>query len=69
MIGRYGVNTEVLKLRTMVVNASQMLDSIDELNERKGGPLFKAANDPRVTRIGHFLRAASIDELPQLWDV
>jgi exopolysaccharide biosynthesis polyprenyl glycosylphosphotransferase len=69
VIGRYGVNTEVLKLRTMVVNASQMLESIDELNERKGGPLFKAANDPRVTRIGHFLRAASIDELPQLWDV
>lgn len=69
VIGRYGVNTEVLKLRTMVVNASQMLDRINELNERKGGPLFKAANDPRVTRIGHFLRATSIDELPQLWDV
>jgi exopolysaccharide biosynthesis polyprenyl glycosylphosphotransferase len=69
VIGRYGVHTEVLKLRTMVPNASQMLDRIEELNERKGGPLFKASNDPRVTRIGHLLRATSIDELPQLWDV
>ena len=69
VIGRYGVHTEVLKLRTMVPNAAQMLGRIEELNERKGGPLFKAANDPRVTRIGHFLRATSVDELPQLWDV
>jgi exopolysaccharide biosynthesis polyprenyl glycosylphosphotransferase len=69
VIGRYGVITEVLKLRTMVPDAAQLLDRIEELNERKGGPLFKASNDPRVTRIGHFLRATSIDELPQLWDV
>jgi exopolysaccharide biosynthesis polyprenyl glycosylphosphotransferase len=69
VIGRYGVHTEVLKLRTMVPNASQMLDRIEAMNERKGGPLFKATNDPRVTRIGRLLRATSIDELPQLWDV
>jgi exopolysaccharide biosynthesis polyprenyl glycosylphosphotransferase len=69
VIGRYGVQTEVLKLRTMVPNAAQMLDRIEAMNERKGGPLFKASNDPRVTRIGHFLRSTSIDELPQLWDV
>lgn len=69
VIGRYGVHTEVLKLRTMVPNASQMLDRIEDMNERKGGPLFKATNDPRVTKIGHLLRATSIDELPQLWDV
>jgi lipopolysaccharide/colanic/teichoic acid biosynthesis glycosyltransferase len=69
VIGRYGVHTEVLKLRTMVPNAAQLLDRIEAMNERKGGPLFKASNDPRVTRIGHFLRATSIDELPQLWDV
>jgi exopolysaccharide biosynthesis polyprenyl glycosylphosphotransferase len=69
VIGRYGVHTEVLKLRTMVPNAAQMQARIEELNERKGGPLFKASRDPRVTRIGHFLRATSIDELPQLWDV
>jgi exopolysaccharide biosynthesis polyprenyl glycosylphosphotransferase len=69
VIGRNGVHTEVLKLRTMVPNASQLLHNIEAMNERKGGPLFKATNDPRVTRIGHFLRASSIDELPQLWDV
>ncbi len=69
VIGRYGVQTEVLKFRTMVPNAAQMLDSVAEINEREGGPLFKASNDPRVTRIGRILRDTSIDELPQLWDV
>jgi exopolysaccharide biosynthesis polyprenyl glycosylphosphotransferase len=69
VIGRYGVHTEVLKLRTMVPNAAQMADDLEAMNERKGGPLFKASADPRVTRIGRILRATSIDELPQLWDV
>jgi exopolysaccharide biosynthesis polyprenyl glycosylphosphotransferase len=69
VIGRYGVQTEVLKLRTMVPNASRLQDGIAEMNEREGGPLFKASNDPRVTRIGRLLRDTSIDELPQLWDV
>ena len=69
VIGRYGVQTEVLKLRTMVPNAAQMLDGVAEMNEREGGPLFKASDDPRVTRIGRLLRDTSIDELPQLWDV
>lgn len=69
VIGRYGVQTDVLKLRTMVPDASKMLDDLTAMNERKGGPLFKASNDPRVTRIGRILRATSLDELPQLWDV
>lgn len=69
VIGRYGVQTKVLKFRTMVPNAAQMQDVIAEMNEREGGPLFKASNDPRVTRIGRLLRDTSIDELPQLWDV
>jgi len=69
VIGRYGIQTAVLKFRTMVPNAAQMLDGIAEMNEREGGPLFKATNDPRVTRIGRLLRDTSIDELPQLWDV
>jgi exopolysaccharide biosynthesis polyprenyl glycosylphosphotransferase len=69
VIGRYGVQTAVLKLRTMVPNAAQMTDDLESMNERKGGPLFKSSNDPRVTRIGRILRATSIDELPQLWDV
>jgi exopolysaccharide biosynthesis polyprenyl glycosylphosphotransferase len=69
VIGRYGFHTEVLKLRTMVPNAAAMQDEIKDLNEREGGPLFKATHDPRVTRIGRILRDTSIDELPQLWDV
>jgi exopolysaccharide biosynthesis polyprenyl glycosylphosphotransferase len=69
VIGRYGVHTEVLKLRTMVPDAAAMTDDLAEMNERKGGPLFKSSSDPRVTRIGRILRATSIDELPQLWDV
>jgi exopolysaccharide biosynthesis polyprenyl glycosylphosphotransferase len=69
VIGRYGVQTAVLKLRTMVPNAAEMIDDVSEMNEREGGPLFKASNDPRVTRIGRLLRDTSIDELPQLWDV
>ena len=59
----------VLKLRTMVPDAHNMILNVEELNERKGGPLFKATNDPRVTKIGRILRATSIDELPQLWNV
>jgi len=69
VIGRNGVPITVLKLRTMVPNASQMMAGIAAMNERTGGPLFKASNDPRVTRVGRILRATSIDELPQLWDV
>jgi lipopolysaccharide/colanic/teichoic acid biosynthesis glycosyltransferase len=69
VIGRNGVETDVLKLRTMVPNAATLLDDLAAMNERKGGPLFKSSNDPRVTRIGRILRATSLDELPQLWDV
>jgi exopolysaccharide biosynthesis polyprenyl glycosylphosphotransferase len=69
VVGRNGVPMTVLKLRTMVPNASRMMADVAAINERTGGPLFKATNDPRVTRVGRLLRATSIDELPQLWDV
>jgi exopolysaccharide biosynthesis polyprenyl glycosylphosphotransferase len=68
-VGRNEVPITVFKLRTMVPNAAQMIEAIADLNERKGGPLFKADNDPRITRVGRYLRVSSVDELPQLWNV
>lgn len=68
---RLGLNKRtfpLLKFRTMVVNAEQILDDIAHLNE-VSGPVFKIKEDPRITAIGHFLRSTSIDELPQLWNV
>jgi len=56
------------KFRTMVSNADDLKDSLRHMNERKG-PFFKIANDPRLTRIGGFLRRYSLDELPQFWNV
>lgn len=67
-VGRDGVPFQVLKLRTMRVNAESELDALREHNDRSG-PLFKLHADPRVTRVGGVLRALSIDELPQLWNV
>lgn len=67
-VGLGGRTFEVLKLRTMVTDAGQRLAELEALNERQG-PLFKVTADPRVTPIGRFLRASSIDELPQLINV
>ena len=57
----------VYKLRTMTLSPDDV--ELSELNERTSGPLFKAAHDPRVTRVGALLRAMSIDEIPQLFNV
>jgi lipopolysaccharide/colanic/teichoic acid biosynthesis glycosyltransferase len=59
----------MLKLRTMVPDASEQLRTVIGRNERRDGPLFKVTDDPRVTRAGRFLRGTSIDELPQLVNV
>jgi exopolysaccharide biosynthesis polyprenyl glycosylphosphotransferase len=67
-VGRNGRPFEVIKLRTMIPNASSQLAELVALNERNG-PLFKLSHDPRVTRVGRFLRSTSIDELPQLFNV
>ncbi len=67
-VGRDGALFNVLKLRTMVVDAEARLDSLRELNEASG-PVFKIRNDPRITRVGRILRKFSIDEFPQLWNV
>ncbi|MEM7349856.1 MAG: sugar transferase [Acidobacteriota bacterium] len=58
----------LFKFRTMVPDAERRLAELEHLNE-VSGPVFKIKNDPRVTRIGAFLRRTSIDELPQLWNV
>jgi lipopolysaccharide/colanic/teichoic acid biosynthesis glycosyltransferase len=56
------------KFRTMYIDAEQRKQELMHLNEAQG-PVFKIANDPRVTPIGRNLRRMSIDELPQLWNV
>ena len=68
---RLGLNKRkfrIYKFRTMVVNAEQMLSQIEHLNE-VSGPVFKIRNDPRITKVGKFLRRTSLDELPQLFNV
>jgi exopolysaccharide biosynthesis polyprenyl glycosylphosphotransferase len=67
-VGRDSEPFSVLKVRTMVVDAEARLADLRALNEADG-PLFKMANDPRITRVGRFLRVTSLDELPQLWNV
>jgi len=58
----------MVKFRTMAVDAEARMQEVEHLNE-KGGPIFKVCNDPRVTRVGRWLRRTSLDELPQLFNV
>jgi exopolysaccharide biosynthesis polyprenyl glycosylphosphotransferase len=67
-IGRQGKPFTMLKFRSMVVDAEARKLDLMEHNEGKGG-LFKLSRDPRVTRLGQFLRDFSLDELPQLFNV
>jgi exopolysaccharide biosynthesis polyprenyl glycosylphosphotransferase len=67
-VGRNGRVFRVWKFRTMVVDAEARLAELADQNEADG-PLFKMRDDPRITRVGRFLRKTSIDEIPQLWNV
>jgi exopolysaccharide biosynthesis polyprenyl glycosylphosphotransferase len=67
-VGSNGRLFRVFKFRTMVVDAEERLAALQDGNERNG-PLFKMTDDPRVTRIGRWLRESSLDELPQLINV
>jgi exopolysaccharide biosynthesis polyprenyl glycosylphosphotransferase len=66
-IGRNGEAFDICKFRTMYDGADQQKDGLRHLNQTEG--LFKLENDPRVTKVGSFLRRSSLDELPQLWNV
>jgi len=59
---------EMLKFRSMYVDAEARLEALKAQNEMSG-PVFKMKNDPRVTRVGRFLRKTSLDEFPQFWNV
>ncbi|MBR5119826.1 MAG: sugar transferase [Clostridia bacterium] len=67
-VGKNGKTFKFYKFRSMVPNADKMLESLLSQNEMKG-PAFKMKHDPRITRVGRFIRRTSIDELPQLWNV
>jgi len=64
--GVKGKTFRVWKFRSMIVNADQLQHLVD--NQAQGN-IFKNKNDPRVTRVGRFLRRTSLDELPQFWNV
>jgi exopolysaccharide biosynthesis polyprenyl glycosylphosphotransferase len=69
---RVGMNKRQFKLykfRSMVADAEAKKAALAAYNEMQGGPAFKMKNDPRVTKVGRFIRKTSIDELPQLWNV
>jgi exopolysaccharide biosynthesis polyprenyl glycosylphosphotransferase len=67
-VGKKGRRFVCYKFRTMVSGADELKDNLRRLNQRCG-PFFKIADDPRVTRLGRFLRKYSLDELPQFWNV
>ncbi|MEL6892755.1 MAG: sugar transferase [Actinomycetota bacterium] len=67
-VGLDGEAFPMIKLRTMVADAEARKQALLEQNE-VDGPLFKMKRDPRITRVGRFLRKTSIDELPQFWNV
>ncbi|WP_281890941.1 sugar transferase [Paenibacillus sp. YYML68] len=67
-VGKNGAEFSMYKFRSMVSNAEELLAELLAKNETTGA-MFKMKNDPRVTRIGRFIRKTSIDELPQLWNV
>ena len=67
-IGLNGRRFKCYKFRSMVINAEELLDDLMHKNE-SDGPTFKIENDPRITKLGRFLRKSSMDELPQFYNV
>ena len=67
-VGRNGRIFKFYKFRSMRVDAEEIKKDLMSQNQMQGG-MFKIENDPRVTKIGHFIRKTSLDELPQFWNV
>lgn len=67
-VGRNGKIFKFYKFRSMCPHAEEKLGALLEKNEMDG-PVFKMKDDPRITRVGKFIRKTSLDELPQLWNV
>lgn len=67
-VGKNGKTFKMYKFRSMFVNADQMLDKLKDQNDVEG-PMFKMKKDPRITKVGHFIREHSLDELPQFINV
>ena len=68
-VGRYGRHFRFYKFRSMYVDAEERKKELLAKNESKDGVIFKMKDDPRITKVGKFLRRTSLDELPQLWNV
>ena len=68
-VGRYGRNFKFYKFRSMRQDAEAQKVALLAQNESADGVIFKMKNDPRITKVGRFLRRTSLDELPQLWNV
>lgn len=67
-VGKNGKKFKMYKFRSMFVNADKMLSKLKEQNGVEG-PMFKMKDDPRITKVGHFIRKHSLDELPQFLNV
>lgn len=67
-VGKNGRTFKFYKFRSMIPDAEKKLDELLNKNEMEG-PVFKMKDDPRITRVGRFIRRSSIDELPQLYNV
>ena len=71
LIGEDGKETifKMYKFRSMYLHAEEYLEELQKFNQIKDGPAFKMDNDPRITKVGSFIRRTSIDELPQLFNI
>src|SRR4051794_4594266 len=68
-VGKHGREFKMYKFRSMVVNADQVFEKLRAQNQHENGVTFKMKNDPRITKVGKWLRKFSIDELPQFLNV